>query len=147
MKRMNKSMKIKTAVLLATVATACLAVAPTMLAKSASAEETVAENITWNKEDLYVTKNVATEMPKTIEAWLQLNTNVRATAGTVFGNYGASKSFGRYKRPSLDVFNFEITEKGKPRLYLQTPDEDGESYYYFSRKNHLCSFLLQPVFE
>lgn len=27
------------------------------------------------------------------------------------------------------------------------PDEDGESYYYFSRKNHLCSFLLQPVFE
>ena len=53
MKRMNKSMKIKTAVLLATVATACLAVAPTMLAKSASAEETVAENITWTKEDLY----------------------------------------------------------------------------------------------
>ena len=145
MKRMNKSMKIKTAVFLATVATACLAAAPMMLTNSASAEETATANITWNKEDLYVIKNVATEMPKTIEAWLQLNTNVRATAGTVFGNYGASKPFGSYSLPSSDIFNFEISEKGKPRLYLQTPDGDGESIVFHNADVRSTEFVHVSV--
>lgn len=118
-------MKKITTFFLGTLALGCLAVAPTQLSKPVSADEIVAENITWNNTDLYVTENVLEEMPRTFETWLKLDTTSSVAAGTVIGNYGANMPFGGYRVPSNDIINLEIGTKGNPCLYIQDPNGEG----------------------
>ncbi len=119
-------MKKITTLFLGAVALSCLSMATVGITSPVSANEQSAENITWNDSELYVTESVAEEMPKTFEAWLKLDTTSPAVAGTVFGNYGACKPFGRYEVISEDMINLEISTKGNPRLYVQTPNGEGE---------------------
>ncbi len=117
-------MKKITGLLLGIIGAVCLVVAPTKFSESVIAEETTLENITWNNNDLYVTETVAEVMPKTFEAWLQLDASISSKGGTVFGNYGANSSFSRYKIESYDSTSLEIDTKGNPRLYYETPDRE-----------------------
>lgn len=76
------------------------------------------ENITWNKTDLYTLESVVDEMPKTIEAWIQLDPTYTSVGGAIFSNVNANVHVaGSYTSLSTNAISLEINTKGRPKLY------------------------------
>lgn len=76
------------------------------------------EDITWNKSDLYVLESVVEEMPKTIEAWVQLDPSYAKAGGAIFSNVNANVHVaGSYTSLSTNAISLEINTKGRPKLY------------------------------
>ena len=123
------------------VGVACLAIAPVCLSTPAVAEERSnvsndhfddenwwgkAEDITFGQYDLYTMEKPFDAMPKTFEAWLQLDESRVGIGGTVFGNINAGVHVaGSYSaRTTTNAISLEIDTKGRPKLYHE--GDDGE---------------------
>lgn len=128
-------MRKKITLLLGTICAACFVAAPVCLATSASGADSsdsftdnnwwLTENIKWNKTELYEVENVFEEMPKSFEAWVQIDPDFTSKGGVIFGNIDAHKRpCGSYTALSKNAISFQIDEKGKPMLYHK--DDSGE---------------------
>ena len=91
----------------------------------AMAEEAEAENVAFGKNNYYVAEEVFEEMPKTFEAWLQLDKSHSSAGGTIFGNIDANVHVaGSYTTLSTNAISVEIDTKGRPKLYHK--DNNGD---------------------
>lgn len=77
----------------------------------------VDEGMTFTAEDLYQTESPLSSLPSTFEATLKFPTNTSGRGGVILGNYLGSGSA---------CVNFEIHEKGVPRLYII--DDNAKTY-------------------
>lgn len=108
---------------LSIVGIASIAVSP-VASIFAMAEEGDTENVAFGKNNYYVVEEVFEEMPKTFEAWLQLDTSYKNAGGTIFGNIDANVHVaGSYKSLSTNAISVEIDTKGRPKLYHK--DDNG----------------------
>ena len=78
-----------------------------------------AQGISFASEDSYSSAKKIDAYPKTYEAVITLPEDYSGRAGVIFGNYGSGN-------PNL---NFEISDGGKPRLYLQDAGGTAKSVY------------------
>ena len=123
------------------VGVVCLALAPTRLSTSAVAEESVVpdyfedeewwgdgSNIAFNYSDLYAVEAPFSEMPKTFEAYIQLDPTQTSAGGTIFGNIDSGVRLNdeaRYtKAKDANAISFEIDTKGRPKLYEKNDSGD-----------------------
>lgn len=119
------------------IATACLITAP--ICFSAKAEVSPdhfndnnwwgkAEDITFKQYDLYTMENAFDEMPKTIEALIQLDESRLSAGGTILGNIDSGKHVTRDSnyggRTTTNEISLEIDTKGRPKLYHK--DDNGD---------------------
>ncbi len=94
---------------------------------SASADGDEKQDITFGRENYYVLEEAFEEMPKTFEAWVQLDPSRVTVGGTIFGNIDANVHVSRpnsYTNLSTNAISVEIDTKGHPKLYHK--DDKGE---------------------
>lgn len=83
---------------------------------SYSGSRTFEKGTTFTTYDRYVTKDIPSALPMTVEADIKVDPNAPATRlYTIFGNYYRYSDSGK----NGECFNFEIRENGAPSIYLQ----------------------------
>ena len=120
-------MKMKTllTIVCAITGALCLAIAPTRLSATVSAQETPAENVVFSRDNYYTLETVLDEMPKSFETWIQLSPSQLTAGGTIFGNIDANVHVaGSYASLSTNAISLEIDAKGRPKLYHK--DNNGD---------------------
>lgn len=94
---------------------------------SYSGSRTFEKGTTFTTYDRYVTKDIPSALPMTVEADLKVDPDAPATRlYTIFGNYNVYNN----ATGAAETFNFEIRPNGAPYIYLQKPNNVRQTFTF-----------------
>ena len=112
-----------------------------------SGSRTFEKGTTFTTYDRYVTEEIPSALPMTVEADLKVDPEAPATRlYTIFGNYSVYNS----SSAAAETFNFEIRPNGNPYIYLQKPNAVRQTFTFESidlRREGRCRLAVTVDYE